>query len=175
MYCDLLPTLVELAGGPVPDNIDGFSLKDLLAGDPSNHRRKHALLFGQRCLVQRAIRTKQYKLIWNPTPEKRYHQAQIMNTKGKYFHKAWLEWVAAAKTDPDAKAKVDRVLIHPEFELYDVREDPFETSNLAALPEHAERVKQMFEDLTISLKELNDPSLKKHAPPREKGDATRED
>jgi len=45
----------------------------------------------------------------------------------------------------------------------------------SCLSKHAaeveERVKQMFEDLTISLKELNDPLLKKHAPPREEGDA----
>ena len=151
---------MDLAGGPVPDDIDGFSLKDLLEGDPSNHPRQHALMFGQKCLTQRAIRTKQYKLIWNPTPEKRYHQEQIMNTKGKYFHKAWLEWVAAAKTDPDAKAKVNRVLIHPEFELYDVKADPYETDNLASDPERAALVKKLHGDLKESLKEMNDPVMR---------------
>ena len=151
MYCDILPTLVDLAGGPVPDDIDGYSFKDLLMGDPSSHKRTHALLFGHNSLPQKAIRTSDYKLIWTPDPTKRYHQKSIMNTKGKFFHHAWLEWKEAAETDPDARAKVDRIITHPEFELYDMYKDPFEINNLADDPEHSERVKQLLAELKKTL------------------------
>ena len=169
MYCDILPTLVDLAGGPPPEDIDGYSLRKLLVGESRTHHRQNALMFGQKCLIQRAIRTKDFKLIWNPDRSSKYYQKEIMsNNSRKFFHKAWAEWVRRAATDPDARAKVDHVLKHPEFELYDIRRDPFETNNLAALPEHEQRVKQMFEDLTTRLTKLNDPLLKKHTPPRTK-------
>ena len=160
MYCDILPTVVDIAGGKVPTDIDGHSLKDLLLGDPSTHKRSHALMFGDGCLLQRAIRTREYKLIWTPFPEKRYYEKHIMRERGKMFHQAWLEWVKKAETDPDAKVKVDHVVRHPEFELYDVTKDPFEVNNLANDPQHSGTVQELFEELKKSLGELKDGTLK---------------
>jgi uncharacterized sulfatase len=70
MYADMVPTLVELAGGAVPEGIDGLSFADVLRNRDSEGRRTHALIFGQQCLRQRAIRTRDYKLIWNPDSDR---------------------------------------------------------------------------------------------------------
>jgi len=161
MYCDIVPTLVDLAGGTISDKIDGRSLSKVLLSDDTSESRKHALLFGQKHLKQRALRKKDYKLIWNPNTDEVYNQPNIMGSKGnKRFHDAWQEWVEKAKTDPVARAKVDRIIKHPEFELYDIRTDPFETKNLADNPEHSQRVKNMLSELKKELAMLKDELAK---------------
>ncbi len=161
MYCDIVPTLVDLAGGTISDKIDGRSLSKVLLSADTSESREHALLFGQKCLRQRALRTKDYKLIWNPDTDRVYQQKQIMMTKRKRFHDAWQEWVEKAKTDPVAKAKVDRIIKHPEFELYDIRTDPFETKNLADNPEHSQRIEDMLSELKKQLAILKDELAQK--------------
>ena len=44
------------------------------------------------------------------------------------------EWLSVAKTDPTAQIQIDRVAKHPEFELYNIKNDPWELRNLAANP-----------------------------------------
>ena len=61
-----------------------------------------------------------------------------------------------AKTDPDAQAKADRLLKSPEFELYNIKSDPWEVKNLAESPEYAETVKKMHGELKDHMKMLND-------------------
>jgi len=161
MYCDIVPTLVDFAGGTISDKIDGRSLSKVLLSDDTSESRKHALLFGQKHLKQRALRKKDYKLIWNPNTDEVYNQPNIMGSKGtKRFHDAWQEWIEMAATDPMAKAKVDRIIKHPEFELYDVGNDPFETKNLADNPEHSQRVKNMLSELKKELAMLKDELAK---------------
>jgi arylsulfatase A-like enzyme len=45
-----------------------------------------------------------------------------------------------------------------QTQLFDLHRDPFETKNLAALPEHAARVATMTAALAAELKRLDDPS-----------------
>ena len=156
MYCDIVPTLVDLAGGEAP-KVDGKSLVSVLKGETSEHR-EHAFLVHQADgYTQRAIRNKDYKLIWSPEQENDYHVSTLMDSRGgKFFAKAWKEWLEAAKTDPDARAKVDRVLKHPEFELYHIQKDPWELDNLAEKPEYAAKVKEMHSQLEAEMKKLDD-------------------
>ncbi|MGB1131224.1 MAG: sulfatase/phosphatase domain-containing protein, partial [Haloferula sp.] len=156
MYCDIMPTLVDLAGGDAP-KVDGKSLLSVLKGETSEHR-EHAFLVHQADgYTQRAIRNKEYKLIWSPEQENDYHVSTLMDSRGgKFFTKAWKEWLEAAKTDPDARAKVDRVLKHPEFELYHIQKDPWELDNLAEKPEYAAKVKEMHSQLEAEMKKLDD-------------------
>ena len=65
-------------------------------------------------------------------------------------------WLDKAKTDSDAQAKIDRVLKHPEFELYNVKEDPWELNNLAGIPEYTRKVAAMHAQLKAEMKQLND-------------------
>jgi arylsulfatase A-like enzyme len=154
MYCDIVPTLVDLAGGTISDRIDAVSFSGVLLNGDASTSRKHALMFGQRHLTQRAIRKKDFKLIWTPDTTTAYHQKNIMGPESKKrFHDAWLE---KAKTDPAAKAKVDRIIHHPEFQLYDMREGPFETNNLASAPTHSQCMREMFSELKRGLAGLND-------------------
>ncbi len=70
MNMDIMPTLMDLAGIPVPDEIDAISLKETLLGKPDRKKRKTLLLefHGLRFLYsQRAIISEDnWKYIFTP-------------------------------------------------------------------------------------------------------------
>lgn len=154
MYCDIVPTLVDLAGGKQPEGVDGRSLRQAWMGKTKEHRKYAFLVDGN---YQRAIASDRYKLVWSPSG-KDYSGPTTRTKKAskKFFTLAWAEWLEAAKNDPDAKRKIDRVLKHPLYELYDIQKDPFELVNLAGDPKHAETLKQMSADLKAEILSLKD-------------------
>ena len=158
MYCDIVPTMVDMAGGEAPA-VDGKSFYSVLKGETSVHR-DHAFLVHQAGgYAQRAIRTKEYKLIWNPKQDIDYYLEVMMDpqrAKSKFFAKTWQEWLSVAKTDSAAQEQVDRVVKHPEFELYNVKNDPWELNNLATNPEYASVVKEMHAQLKADMDKMND-------------------
>jgi uncharacterized sulfatase len=156
MYCDIVPTLVDIAGGEAPAT-DGKSLLSVLKGETSDHREHAYLVYQSGGYTQRAIRNKEFKLIWSPKQDNDYYLAVMMDSKSsKYFARSWREWVEKAKTDPDAQAKIDRVLKHPEFELYNIKNDPWELDNLANKPEYNQKVEEMHAQLKADMEKLND-------------------
>ena len=156
MYCDIVPTLVDMAGGAAPV-MDGKSLYPVLKGATSDHREHAYLVHQGDGYTQRAIRSKEYKLIWNPEQDKDYYLDVMMASKsGKTFATAWREWLEKAQADPAAQAKVDRVLKHPEFELYNIKQDPWELDNLAGNPEYAQVVGEMHTQLQAEMERLGD-------------------
>ena len=55
---------------------------------------------------------------------------------------------------------MDHVIVHPEFELYDIGKDPFEIKNLAGDPKHSGTVQKLFGELKKALTELKDSTVK---------------
>ena len=156
MYCDITPTLVDIAGGEVPQ-IDGKSLLPVLNGKTSRHRNRAYLIHQAGGYTQRAIRNKEYKLIWNPERESDYYLRVLMQpTSRKFFAKVWQEWLQEAKTNPAAQTQIDRVVKHPEFELYHATKDPWELDNLADKSKYAEKVKAMHAQLKEEMANLGD-------------------
>ena len=159
MYCDILPTLIDIAGGKQPEGIDGKSLKGVLNRETSEHRKYAFLVKNQ---YQRAIVGGRYKLVWTPS-EDDFKSPSTSNTHNSNFAAAWGEWLEAAKKDPEAKKKVDRVVKHTLYELYDLQDDPFEMVDLAKNPKYAETLKTMTEDLKLEIKNLKDSMNKSSA------------
>jgi hypothetical protein len=77
-------------------------------------------------------------------------------TSSKFFAKAWREWLEKAETDPAAQEKVDRVVKHPEFELYHIKNDPWELNNLAENPDYTQNVGEMHAQLKAEMDKLKD-------------------
>ena len=89
MYCDVVPTLVDIAGGKAPD-IDGKSFLPVLKGETSDHRERAYVVHQHNGYAQRAIRNKEFKLIWSPKQENEYRVSVMMDSKGgKFFAKVW--------------------------------------------------------------------------------------
>ena len=66
---DIVPTILDMVGAPVPDNLDGISLMPYLTGEATQSIRKYATVTynGQQfgLYTQRMIRNEDYKYVWN--------------------------------------------------------------------------------------------------------------
>ena len=155
-WVDILPTLVDMAGGkpPADNTIDGRSFLTVLRGQTKDLRDRiyttHSADGKMNNYPMRSIRTQDWKLILNLTPAATYTTHIDLAPTGKppgYWGGFWKTWEKAALTDPAIAAKVTRYHHRPAVELYDLANDPFELNNLAQSPDQAERVKTLFTDL----------------------------
>ena len=157
-YEDLVPTLVELAGGAQPEGLDGRSFAGVLAGSAAAHRDCAFALHNNapegRPYPVRAIRDTRYKLLLNLTPASDYHEKHLMDIDREGY---WHSWVEAAKTDQKAAQAVQRYVRRPAVELYDVQADPWELTNLAERPELAGTRAAMEKRLRDWMAEQGDP------------------
>ena len=135
-FVDVVPTLVELAGGSPPEDLDGRSFADVLRGKTSKH---HDCVFGIQTTLGIIDATEPYAI--RSVRTDRYHYIRNLNADGAFYNvliskdkRYWPAWVERAKTDPNAAKLVRRYQHRPAEELYDVESDPYELDNLADAP-----------------------------------------
>lgn len=157
-YEDLLPTFIDIAGGEPRKELDGVSFKKALFGESETARKYaygiHNNIPEGRPYPIRSIRDEKYALIWNLTPEKDYHEKHLMSPNN--VTGVWPAWKMTEATDPKAKFLIDRFVHRPEFEFYDVENDPWEMMNLADRPEYRDRIKKMKKELVKWMKQQGD-------------------
>lgn len=142
-YEDILPTMIDFAGGEPIEGLDGQSCLDVLYGKSEGERQWvygiHNNIPEGDSYPIRSIQDKRWKLIVNLTPEVNYH-CKYVTKPGSSMWKSWLE---TAKMSKDANWLVKRYLIRPAIEFYDLQEDPWELNNLASDPAQAGRIAVM--------------------------------
>ncbi len=138
-YVDVVPTLVEAAGGTPPADLDGRSFLPVLLGKTDEHHREvfgvhttRGIINGTPCYPIRSIRTATHKYILNLNAKEAF-QNVLMARDGEGY---WKSWVAKAETDPKARRLVETYRRRPAEELYDLTKDPYELDNLAGDPKH---------------------------------------
>ena len=159
---DLLPTLVGLAGGSIPQNVSGKSLLPLMKGEIQDEEfRKFLATEGNseeahRFYPQRTIRDARYKLIWSPIRDRPNQIAEDFmshsegGVRGGPNHKELRE--ASERT-----RKAYAVWLNPpEYQLYDLSNDPWEFSNLGGQQAYAAVEKRLKQALREWMKEAND-------------------
>lgn len=158
-WIDILPTLVDVAGGPAPKDIDGRSFLPVARGEKREHRDRiyttHSNDGRMNVYPARSVRTTDWKYIRNLHPEFYFTtHVDILATDdaGPYFR----TWQEKARTDPAAAAIVKRYHERPAEELYDLRADPHEQRNLAADPKHQARLVLLRADVDAWMKANND-------------------
>ncbi|MGB7329060.1 MAG: sulfatase [Rubripirellula sp.] len=151
-WIDIFPTLIDIGGGDVPENLDGRSFTPVLRAETDSHRdRIFTTHSGDRMMnvyLSRSVRTDRYKLIWNPHPDFAFTthiDLLLRETSGDYFK----EWMSAAKTDAHAAEVLARHYGRPEYELFDLEQDPHELNNLAG----DAKLATVQRDLTTELKQ----------------------
>jgi arylsulfatase A-like enzyme len=130
---DLGPTLLAAAGVKPPDNLTGVSFLPLLKGESFEGRRAvfcergphgSSLPRGASSFdLGRAIVTDRYKLIYNATWQLPYQPVDFN-----------LDDIKALQADGKLDAKLAELYLaptRPMFELYDLKNDPHEMTNLA--------------------------------------------
>jgi uncharacterized sulfatase len=168
-YCDIVPTLVDAAGGTPSPDLDGKSLLPLIKGQTKTHRDRAYFLFNSRVhktkgnphFSTRAVTDGEYKFIWNFTPENLYTvNITTCDLTGKArpgdFSQIYPSMIDRMETDEHAKAMVNRLRSRPQYQLYDLKKDPYELNNLADKPEHSERIEKFKADLQGWMKEQGD-------------------
>lgn len=138
---DLAPTFLDIAGLPVPADMQGRSMVPVLS-NPA--RPGHDAVFSERnwhnCDEHmRSIRTHKYKLIRNA-----YTDLPHGNPSDVSSCPSWdaLQELKAQGALSPAQATLFQ-FPRPEVELFDVQSDPDELVNLASQPEYAEIVAEL--------------------------------
>ncbi|MEM9589069.1 MAG: sulfatase, partial [Planctomycetota bacterium] len=132
-WVDLIPTLIDLAGGDVPKDIDGLSFAGVLRGQANRHREQifttHTGDGNMNVFPMRSVTDGRWKYIVNLCPEA-YHTNHSDRLRKDGAGAYWDSWDAAAKTDPAAAKIVDAYYRRPAEELFDLSRDPTEQANL---------------------------------------------
>tara|TARA_R110002049_G_scaffold301166_1_gene493054 strand:- start:19826 stop:21244 length:1419 start_codon:yes stop_codon:yes gene_type:complete len=166
-WVDIFPTLIDMAGGKVPDDIDGKSFAKVLENPKESHRdfiyTTHSGDGDFNVYPIRSIRTERFKYIHNLFPENLHtNHSDILRKDGAGAY--WNSWDEAAKADATSKAITDKYFVRPEFEFFDLKNDPKEQNNLAgkeAFNDEQDKLKQILETMNIqqkdSLKIIGEP------------------
>ena len=152
-YVDFVPTLLEAVGVDRPHGFDGRSFWPVLTGEREEHavyvygvHTTRGIISGTPNYPVRSIRGRRYKLIWNCNPDETFRNVVTEPTPNGYRNEYWGSWLAAASTDEKAAALVRRYQKRPEFELYDLKLDPWELNNLAGQrPDRVDELKRRLE------------------------------
>jgi N-sulfoglucosamine sulfohydrolase len=140
---DLFPTLLEAAGLPIPEDVQGQSFLPLLHGEKYSPR---TCIFAEKNTVatdlKRCVRTKRYKYIRN------FQEGPLLHL---------MPSIEASLTRRDMGN--GHFAPRPPVELYDLDSDPNEMNNLAGLPEHAHIERTLADQLQTIMEETADPLL----------------
>ncbi len=158
-YVDVVPTLIEAAGGKALDSLDGRSFLPVLFGETNEHNKVaygiHTQLGANGSPPTgygiRSIRTETHKYIWNLNHTVSYGNWITNNTPGWYT-----SWVSGAENDTAIARLVDKFLHRPEEELYDIIKDPLEEINLSALPQYRSLMDSLRTRLDTWMKQQGD-------------------
>jgi len=142
---DCLPTILELAGAPVPAGVQGRSLAGLLERRGYSARET---IFGEMTYhdyydPRRSVRTETHKLIVNFTSAP-----------------AFMDPSQSWRPRSDTVAPANHALAyHPPFELYDLARDPWEQKDLARDASYSAVLGELRAKLLKHMEDTRDPLL----------------
>lgn len=157
-YEDIVPMLIDLAGGKPVSGLDGKSFLPVLLGKSDNARNYaygiHNNLPEGPAYPIRGIRDGRYKLLMNLLPENKYSIKYMTNRKNVKY---WDSWFIKAENSPHDRFLIDRIITRPAIEFYDLKNDPYELVNLANDTKYADIIAAYKSKLEIWMKQQGDP------------------
>ncbi len=177
---DLAPTFLDAGGVKVPADMTGRSLMSLLTAEKSGRldpRRDHVIYGKERHVPAqekgnmtgypgRAIRTDDFLYIRNFKPELWPNgipdaaTAQVGNSYADCDNGPTKEYILEHKDESGVKKFYDLAFAkRPAEELYDLRKDPDQFTNVADRPEYAKTRAGLWEKLQAELKATKDPRV----------------
>ncbi|MDQ5977278.1 MAG: N-sulfoglucosamine sulfohydrolase [Verrucomicrobiota bacterium] len=161
-WLDLLPTLIDVAGGDVPAGLDGRSFAPVLTTPGTPHRDRifttHDHDGRANVYPIRSVRTAGWKYIRNLQPgwiHSNHSDRFRKDGTARYFE----SWEAAAVHDPHAAFVLTRYRQRPAEELYDLAADPDELNNLAADSRHAATLVALRGELDVWMESQSDAGV----------------
>ena len=140
---DYMPTILEIAGIPIPEDIDGTSLCPLLTGQKEEQygdvytsffkTAKNEITKAERHFPMRCVQDRQYAYLFNAWSNS--ETAYVTETMAGLTFKAMKE---AAAQNADIAQRVSFYQYRVPEELYDYQKDPHALHNLIHQPEMQE-------------------------------------
>lgn len=167
-YADVVPTLVEIAGGNPAGggfNFDGTSFAAVLFGERNTHR---SFTYGMNnnqpegpSYPSRTVSDGRWRFVRNLTPEEIYIQKYVMGTQGDggLNNPYWGTWVFSSTDNSRNYRLVKRMMLRPSEELYDTSADPYELDNLAARPDCTAIKTRLSSELDRWMSQQGDPGV----------------
>lgn len=160
-YVDVVPTLIDIAGGEIPSSLDGKSFRSVLEGKTDNHKSyvygiqtSRGIVYGGEHYAVRTVFDGRYRYILNLSHEEPFQCIQMQEKDS-----IWYSWCDKATFDSFAKKQVMRYVYRPEEELYDTGNDPYEINNLAYNEDYTEIKKHLKSMLMKWMKSQGDKGL----------------
>lgn len=151
---DLAPTLLDMAGIAIPENMYGRGFKDILS-DPAKRGREY--VFAERNWhdtdeYMRCVRTEKYKLVYNA-----YYSIPHGTPIDLSTSLSWYE-LKARQREGALKPEQSQIFADPRAmaEIYDLEKDPFELNNVADRKEYLEIGKGMAREMEKWQKQTHD-------------------
>ncbi len=164
-YEDIIPTLIDLAGGKALKGLDGKSFLPVMTGKGERAREFaygiHNNIPEGPAYPIRAIRDGRYKLLLNLSPDSEYSIKYMTNRKNVRY---WDSWFVKAENSVHDRFLVDRMIKRPPVEFYDLKNDPYELRNLANDPGYAKKVAFYEAKLREWMKQQGDPGAAADVP-----------
>jgi len=163
-FVDFTPTLIDIAGGAAPDEIDGTSFLSVLLGRSDSYRD---FVYGTHTgdgkmndFPQRCVRGERFKFVLNLKPEKKWktHFTEVAGIPHSH-RDVYATWLAKAQSDTATARLIDVIENHPEVEFYDLQADPYELNNLASDPDYAESLRAHRQRLEEWMTKTGDEGL----------------
>jgi len=155
---DLLPTVLEAVGLPVPEGLDGFSFVPVLRGEKQPGREMVFTQFhetsGRGRFPMRAVRDARFGYIVNPWSDGK--RAFKNESQSGRTMKAMQE---AARSSDDIRARVDLFLHRVVEELYDFEKDPDALHNLIDDPKYKKEADRLRAAMEAWMVRTADPAL----------------
>jgi N-sulfoglucosamine sulfohydrolase len=159
-WIDIVPTILDWAGVKAPYPLPGRSILPILEqDDPAGWDVVHgSFVFHEitNYYPMRMIRTRTHKLIRNLA-----HPLDFPFASDLYASKTWQGVLKRGDRMYGART-VENYVRRPVEELYDLRNDPNETRNLAADPASAEVLKDLRARLRAWQRDTQDPWIVKY-------------
>jgi uncharacterized sulfatase len=165
-YADVVPTLLELAGGNSTDTgvaIDGSSFAAILLGKADAHRQFtygiHDNLPEGPAYPSRTASDGRWRYIRNLSPNEIYIQRYVMGLQGKgeLNNPYWGTWMFSSAEKPQSYQLIKRYMLRPAEELYDTAADPYEMNNLNGDPKYSEVKTRLSAELDRWMTAQGDP------------------
>jgi arylsulfatase A-like enzyme len=168
---DLAPTFLEAAGLKAPPEMTGRSLLGLLTGREAPGRRtevfvereRHAhVRRGNLSYPARAVRTREFLYIRNFRPDRwPAGDPELVYSVGPFGDcddSPTKQLILAQRRDSSMARYFELAFAkRPAEELYDLRKDPFQLTNVAARPEYAEALADSRARLKRWMEQTGDP------------------
>lgn len=141
---------------PESGSLHGRSFLDVATGnDPSGWDEvfaSHTFHEIQMYYPMRTVRDREFKLIWNIA-----HQLPFPFAADLWESPSWQDVYAKGPEAQFGPRSVGAYIQRPEFELYDMTKDPFESSNLAGDPAYTDVLESYKQKLKSHQKRTSDP------------------